>query len=80
MLTIIKAMLAEKEEEPVDDIFGFGKKIMSERWKRLNDIVSLTKRFSLQSLDPLSCTYFNTQIDPSPGRLIAQSILDCVRF
>lgn len=67
MLTIIKAMLAEKEEEPVDDIFGFGKKIMSERWKRLNDIVSLTKRFSLQSLDPLSCTYFNTQIDPSPA-------------
>lgn len=66
MLTIIKAMLTQKREEE-DNIFRFAKKIMSERWKRLNDIVSSTKRFSLQSLSPLSCTYFNATMDPSPA-------------
>ncbi|KAK1306787.1 Tryptophan aminotransferase-related protein 3 [Acorus calamus] len=49
------------------DIFEFGYSTMNDRWRRLNDVVSKSNRFSLQSLSPQFCTYFQTIRDPSPA-------------
>ena len=67
ILKIIKAILTEIREG--EDIFGFGHNTMRERWKRLNKLISSSKRFSLQTLDTQYCTYFQKNRDPSPGNL-----------
>ena len=66
ILKIIKAILPEIRGGE-DDIFKFGFKTMSERWKRLNKLISSEKRFSLQKLDAQYCTYLQKIRDPSPG-------------
>ncbi|KAH7652007.1 Pyridoxal phosphate-dependent transferase protein [Dioscorea alata] len=67
MLKLYKVILAELGGGK-GDIFTFGYKTMRERWIKLNQVVSLSKRFSLQKL-PTSqyCNYFNTTRDPSPA-------------
>ncbi|KAJ0985580.1 hypothetical protein J5N97_003936 [Dioscorea zingiberensis] len=65
MLKLYKAMLAEIQRE--GDIFAFGYKTMRERWSKLNQVVSRSKRFSLQKMTSQYCNYFNTTRDPSPA-------------
>ncbi|CAO2197838.1 unnamed protein product, partial [Urochloa humidicola] len=65
MLGIVKAMLANLHGE--DDIFAFGHDVMRTRWRRLNAVVSRSRRISLQRMAPEFCTYFNRIREPSPA-------------
>ncbi|CAO1945185.1 unnamed protein product [Urochloa humidicola] len=65
MLGIVKVMLANLHGE--DDIFAFGRDVMTTRWRRLNAIVSRSRRISLQKMAPEYCTYFNRIREPSPA-------------
>jgi hypothetical protein len=65
LLKIMKVMLANLHTE--QDIFAFGHDVMRSRWRRLNDIVSRSRRFSLQKISPQYCTYFKRIREPSPG-------------
>lgn len=65
ILKIIKAIIPEIRSK--EDIFEFGHKAMREKWQRLNMLISTSKRFSLQTLAPQYCTYFQKIRDPSPA-------------
>lgn len=65
MLKIIKLMLANLHGE--EDIFRFGHDVMRAKWQKLNAVVSRSRRFSLQTIPPQYCTYFNKTREPSPG-------------
>ncbi|KAK8930589.1 Tryptophan aminotransferase-related protein 3 [Platanthera zijinensis] len=65
MLKIFKVILAELRNE--GDIFKFGYKILNRRWTELNNIMSPSRRFSLQKLSPQYCSYFQKIRDPSPA-------------
>ena len=65
MLKIIKAILAEHGGK--GDIFSFGYQTLRERWTKLNQVISKSKRFSLQTIPSQYCNYFKTIRDPSPG-------------
>ncbi|KAL3504585.1 hypothetical protein ACH5RR_034426 [Cinchona calisaya] len=62
-LKLLKVMLKDDGRE----IFDFGYKRMRDRWKRLNQIISLSKRFSLQEISPQYCNFLNKIRDPSPA-------------
>ena len=49
------------------DIFKFGYKTMGNRWIRLRDTLSMSKRFSLQEIAPQYCFFFQRVRNPSPG-------------
>ncbi|XP_027359298.1 tryptophan aminotransferase-related protein 4-like [Abrus precatorius] len=49
------------------EIFQFAYRTMSDRWRRLKQILSKSKRFSLQKLSPQYCTYFKRTRDLSPA-------------
>ncbi|KAL6615938.1 hypothetical protein ACP70R_038208 [Stipagrostis hirtigluma subsp. patula] len=65
MLRIVKAILANLHGE--EDIFAFGHGVMGSRWRRLDAVVSRSRRISLQKIPPQYCTYFNRIRDPSPA-------------
>ncbi|CAL4961700.1 unnamed protein product [Urochloa decumbens] len=65
MLGIVKAMLAKLHGE--DDIFAFGHDVMRTRWRRLNAVVSRSRRISVQKMAPEYCTYFHRIREPSPA-------------
>lgn len=65
MLKIIKLMLANLHGE--EDIFRFGHDVMRAKWQKLNAVVSRSRRFSLQTIPPQYCTYFNKTREPSPA-------------
>ena len=73
MLRIIKVILANLHTE--EDIFAFGHDVMRTRWRRLNAIVSRSRRISLQKIHPHYCMYFKRVREPSPGRH-ASKLLD----
>ena len=56
------------------DVFRFGNAVVKDRWMKLKAVVSLSDRFSLQSLSPEYCNYFGTIRDPSPGTWTSLSI------
>ena len=56
-------------------LFGFGFKTLSSRWTKLNDTLSLSKRFSLQKMEAQYCSFFNTVREPSPGNIYALVII-----
>lgn len=66
MLGIVKAMLANLHGD--DDIFAFGHDVMRSRWRRLNAVVSRSRRISVQKIPPQYCTYFKRIREPSPGK------------
>jgi hypothetical protein len=70
MLRIVKFMLANLHGE--DDIFAFGHGVMRNRWRRLNAVVSRSRRISLQKMVPEYCTYFKRIREPSPGEPLSQ--------
>nr|CAD1833928.1 unnamed protein product [Ananas comosus var. bracteatus] len=65
VLKLIKVILGEMGGG--GDIFEFGYKALKNRWRKLNEIVSWSNRFSLQQIDPQYCTYFSKIRDPSPA-------------
>ncbi|XP_062206700.1 alliin lyase-like [Phragmites australis] len=65
MLRIVKAILANLHGK--DDIFAFGHDVMRARWRRLNAVVSRSRRISLQKIPPQYCTYFKRIREPSPA-------------
>lgn len=52
------------------EIFEFGHNVMKSRWEKLNKVVSLSDRFSLQKIPPEYCNYFKSVRDSSPGMSI----------
>lgn len=66
MLGIVKIMLANLHGK--EDIFAFGHDVMRTRWRRLNAVVSRSRRISLQRMAPEYCTYFKRIREPSPGQ------------
>ena len=52
------------------DIFEFGHKIMSDRWEKLNQTLSVSTRFSLQKIGSQYCNFFQRIPEPSPGNNI----------
>ncbi|KAJ6352545.1 hypothetical protein OIU76_001724 [Salix suchowensis] len=62
-LKLLKAVLAGGGR----DIFEFGHETMKKRWEKLNKVISMSKRFSLQKLAPKYCTYFQKISGVSPA-------------
>ncbi|OMO73456.1 EGF-like, alliinase [Corchorus capsularis] len=48
-------------------LFHFGYHTMKTRWERLSSIISLSKRFSLQKINPQYCTFYNKVREFSPA-------------
>ncbi|XP_062099652.1 tryptophan aminotransferase-related protein 4-like [Humulus lupulus] len=71
-LRLMKVIIQGKEEETM---FDFGYKTMRNRWEKLNDIVSISKRFSLQNIEFQYCNFFHKIRAPSP----AFAWLKCLR-
>ncbi|XP_074592557.1 alliin lyase-like [Curcuma longa] len=65
VLKLVKVIIAKVKKQ--DDIFEFGYTTLSERWSKLNKVVSASTRFSLQKLPSQYCSYFNKIRDPSPA-------------
>ncbi|OEL21345.1 Alliin lyase [Dichanthelium oligosanthes] len=66
MLRIIKVILANLRGK--EDIFAFGHQVMRTRWRRLNAVMSKSRRISLQKIPSHQyCNYFNRTREPSPG-------------
>ncbi|CAO2194515.1 unnamed protein product [Urochloa humidicola] len=65
MLGVVKAMLANLHGE--EDIFAFGHEVMRTRWRKLNAVVSRSRRISVQEMAPEYCTYFKRIREPSPA-------------
>jgi hypothetical protein len=68
MLSIFKVMLANLHAK--EDIFAFGKDVLTTKWHKLNAVVSRSRRISLQKIPPQYCTYFGKIREPSPGEHI----------
>ncbi|KAG4952361.1 hypothetical protein JHK82_045231 [Glycine max] len=49
------------------ELFQFAYSTLKDRWRRLKQIISESKRFSLQNLSPQYCTFFKRVKDPSPA-------------
>lgn len=49
------------------DIFDFGYKRMTDRWEKLSQVISSSKRFTLQEIPPQYCSFFNNVREPSPA-------------
>lgn len=62
-LKLLKVIVRDDGKE----IFDFGYKRMTDRWKKLNHIISMSKRFSLQEISPQYCNFLNRIREPSPG-------------
>ncbi|XP_010478823.1 PREDICTED: tryptophan aminotransferase-related protein 3-like [Camelina sativa] len=50
-----------------DNIFHFGYGTLKKRWEKLNEIMSMSKRFSLQTIKPEYCNYFKKVRDFTPS-------------
>ncbi|KAM7514825.1 hypothetical protein LguiA_004408 [Lonicera macranthoides] len=62
-LKLLKVILQENG----DEVFQFAYKTMSDRWEKLTQIFSYSKRFSIQKIPPQYCTYFQKVRGPSPA-------------
>ncbi|XP_030504207.2 tryptophan aminotransferase-related protein 3-like [Cannabis sativa] len=72
-LHLMKVIIDQAKEG--ETIFDFGYKTMRNRWEKLNEIVSVSKRFSLQKLESQYCNFFHKIRGPSP----AYAWLKCLR-
>lgn len=52
-----------------DEIFHFGYGTLKKRWETLNKILSMSTRFSLQTIKPEYCNYFKKVRDFTPCKL-----------
>jgi len=67
-LRALKLLNVVLEEDDEKDIFKFAYSTMRNRWIKLKETISESKRFSLQKLSPQYCTFFKRERDPSPGK------------
>ncbi|KAM0823723.1 hypothetical protein ACQ4PT_070682 [Festuca glaucescens] len=65
MLGVIKAIVANLHGK--DDIFAFGQDVMTAKWRKLNAVVSRSRRISLQKIPSQYCTYLGKIREPSPA-------------
>ncbi|KAK2973670.1 hypothetical protein RJ640_028936 [Escallonia rubra] len=65
-LRALKLLKVVLEGEGIE-IFGFAHKTMSDRWEKLSEALSSSKRFSIQDLAPQYCSFFQRVRGPSPG-------------
>ncbi|KAI4375165.1 hypothetical protein MLD38_013069 [Melastoma candidum] len=63
MLKILNVATEDKGRR----FFKFGHGNLNRRWKALNSILSNSRRFSVQQIPPLFCTYFNKLKEPTPA-------------
>ncbi|KAF4372786.1 hypothetical protein F8388_000953 [Cannabis sativa] len=71
-LKLMKVVIEGKEGET---LFDFGYKTLSYRWEKLSEVISVSKRFSLQEIEPEYCNFFHKIRGPSP----AYAWLKCLR-
>ncbi|XP_073148824.1 tryptophan aminotransferase-related protein 4-like [Henckelia pumila] len=64
-LQLVKAIL--RSDNNGAEIFDFGMGKMRDRWRRLNDVVSLSTRFTLQKIPVRFCNFFQKLREPSPA-------------
>ncbi|KAK2967745.1 hypothetical protein RJ640_029702 [Escallonia rubra] len=64
-LRALKLLKVVLEGEGIE-IFGFAHKTMSDRWEKLSEALSSSKRFSIQDLAPQYCSFFQRVRGPSP--------------
>ncbi|KAL6984258.1 hypothetical protein U1Q18_017635 [Sarracenia purpurea var. burkii] len=62
-LKLIKSVLQENGRE----IFDFGFQTMRSRWENLKTVLSASKRFSVQEIEPQFCTFYQKVRGPSPA-------------
>ena len=62
-LQLLKVALEGKGRQ----LFDFGYTTMKERWEKLRNALSMSKRFSIQEIAPRYCTFYEAIKDPSPG-------------
>ena len=66
-LQLVKLVLKSRGKE----IFDFGYKTMSDRWKKLSNTFSRSRRFSLQKIDIQHCSYYDKIRRSTPGKILA---------
>lgn len=49
------------------EIFEFAFEVMKERWEKLGEVFSASRRFSIQQIAPQYCTFFENVRGPSPA-------------
>lgn len=62
-LKLLKVVLEGRGRE----MFKFGYETMRDRWEKLRETLSISKRFSLQKIEPQHCNFFQKAREPSPG-------------
>jgi len=67
-LRALKLLNVVLEGDDGKEIFKFAYSTMKDRWTKLKETISKSKRFSLQKLSPQYCTFFKMERDPSPGK------------
>ncbi|XP_023645929.1 tryptophan aminotransferase-related protein 3 isoform X2 [Capsella rubella] len=62
-LQLLKVVIGDRG----DEIFHFGYRTMKKRWEKLNKIMSMSTRFSLETIKPEYCNYFKKVRDFTPS-------------
>lgn len=65
-LRVLKLLKVALEREG-KEMFDFGYKTMGNRWRKLSETMSMSKRFSIQELEPKRCSFHQKVREPSPG-------------
>ncbi|KAH7832853.1 hypothetical protein Vadar_000646 [Vaccinium darrowii] len=66
-LRALKLLKVVLEEGDGKEIFEFAYQTMRKRWERLSQVISTSKRFSIQEILPQFCTFFQKVRGPSPA-------------
>ncbi|XP_007019618.2 PREDICTED: tryptophan aminotransferase-related protein 3 [Theobroma cacao] len=65
-LRVLKLLKVALEREG-KEMFDFGYKTMRNRWRKLSETMSMSKRFSIQELEPKRCSFHQKVREPSPA-------------
>ncbi|GMJ03150.1 TRYPTOPHAN AMINOTRANSFERASE RELATED 4 [Hibiscus trionum] len=65
-LRVLKLLKLATENEG-KEMFNFGYKTMSNRWRKLSKTMSTSKRFSIQELEPQRCSFSQKLRKPTPA-------------
>lgn len=63
VLKLLKVIIQDNGRE----MFDFGFQTLSRRWQAVSNILSKSKRFSIQQLDDEYCSFYKKYREPSPG-------------
>lgn len=62
------------------ELFEFGFQRMRDRWEKLSQTISSSKRFTLQEMPTLFCNFFEKVRGPSPGDSESTFILNSIHL